>query len=304
MFGDHPKNEAIRFVKAFLTNQYARFAPRSYVQFTRQTGRGEEEGNPCDVASYFSSCFYEYFQRLGISEEEISSFLSRRRLLEYGPGDIPGVALLMVAWGAEKVFCVDRFPLLRRSEYNQEVLTYLLSGLEGIRYERAASCFEVHGDVSSGFSPLRIEYVVSDKGTSGLDGAIDMIYSRAVLEHVHDLDASFQDMETALTEGGYAIHKVDLKSHGLHRNNPLDFLAWPESLWNLMYSQKGMPNRWRINKYREIIAKTELKLEKLECSGSTDMATVEEIRPRLAKCFKSLPDEDLRCMEFWMILRK
>src|SRR4029077_4841255 len=102
----------------------------------------------------------------------------------------------------------------------------------------------------------RIEYLVRPSGLSGLSGQADLVISRAVLEHVDDLAATFADMASALRPGGIAVHQVDLKSHGLHQRNPLDFLSWPPALWRLMYSHKGVPNRWRVTHYRELLRKT------------------------------------------------
>ena len=111
-------------------------------------------------------------------------------------------------------------------------------------------------------------------------------------------------MENALKNGGRAIHKVDLKSHGLHRSNLLDFLTWPSFMWQLMYSEKGAPNRWRINQYKNLIDETQLNLELIEVAESCDMEFVNQVRPNLASDFKELSDEDLSCLSFWLLLGK
>lgn len=304
MFGEDLLADFIRFVKAFLTNQYARFAPRRYVELTEQTGRGSGEETPNEIAGYFRACFDDYFTRLGIANEGIDSFLAGRCALEYGPGDLPGVAFLMYAHGADKVYCVDRFPLMKWSEKNIAVVRCLFDGLPEILKDRAKASFNDYGEPSSGFKSDHIEYLVRPSGLSGLKGVVDLCYSRAVLEHVDDLVATFKDMDEALATEGVVIHKIDLRSHGLHRHNPLDFLTWPVLLWRLMYSQKGVPNRWRVNRYREVLAMTGLKVQRMEPTECLVQETVTEVQPHLAKPFRGVSDYDLSWTGFWLIASK
>lgn len=264
MYGEHPFDNVWRLLRATVTNQIARFFPRLYVKLTGQTGRGGGEEPPDQVARYFMDCFIDYFRVLGVASEQIPVYLTGKRLLEYGPGDVPGVALLMLAHGAQRVVCVDRFPLASLSEKNVAVLNKLISFLAPEAQQRAAQCFVNPGEPASSFSSEYLEYLVRPNGLSGLREEIDLIFSRAVLEHVNDLEATFRDMRQALRVGGIAVHEVDLKSHGLHRRNILDFLTWPHGLWTLMFSCKGVPNRWRVDRYHQALANSGLQVMLLE----------------------------------------
>ncbi len=300
MFGIDKKEDTIRFVKAFLTNQYARIAPRSYIKYTNETGRGSQWESVKNTAEYFRLSFNEYLKYLKVSEEDTAEFLFGKRILEYGPGDLPGVALLYYAMGAEKVYCVDRFPLISFSEFNAAVLNELIGKMTTEHQQRAKSCFNHYGEPKSGLKKDCIEYIINKNGLSCLNNEVDIICSRAVLEHVNDLHATFKDMDMALKPDGVVVHKVDLKSHGMHRTNPLDFLTWPAVLWHLMYSKKGVPNRWRLNQYRKAFANTKLKLELIESIEKCNKTDVDEVRPYLAKQFVGLSDDDLSCLSFWM----
>jgi hypothetical protein len=304
MFGEKPLADVIRFFRAFLTNQIARWMPRRYVEWTEQTGRGADEESAEEIANYFRTCFDEYFRRLDIADREITAFLSNRRVMEYGPGDLPGVALLMYAYGADKVYCVDRFPLLNWSRKNVAVMQGLIDHLPAEFRQRARDAFCRSGDPTSGLKPDCIEYLVRSSGLSGLRNEVVLVYSRAVLEHVDDLFATFTDMDNALTSGGIAIHKVDLRSHGLHQRNPLDFLTWPQALWRLMFSHKGVPNRWRVDRYRAALVTTSLELEHLEPTMQVGPEVIREVRAHLARPFQTITDEELSWLGFWLIARK
>jgi SAM-dependent methyltransferase len=297
-------DDATRAVRAILSNQLARMAPAVYVRLTGQTGRGSAPESAQDVADYFRRCFDEYFQQLAVRPDTIEDWLNGRVLLEYGPGDVPGVGLLMLAYGAGRVFCVDRFALARSTPEHHAILQAVLDGLEGERLERAAQCFNRTGEPASGFRPERLMYRVTRNGLSGLDREVDMIYSRAVLEHVNDLDATFDDMTRALKPGGVTIHQVDLKSHGLHRENPLDFLTWPDWLWNLMYSGKGVPNRLRIDRYHKALERSGLEIRVLKPTVQATPEDVSDVRRFLARPFKTLDDDSLRWLGFWLVAEK
>ena len=135
MYGQHRMDDVKRIIHAVLTDQIAHFAPRLYVKLTGQTGRGAAQESAQEIADYFKQCFEEYFQVLQVAPREIGRYLARKRVLEYGPGDLPGVALLMVAHGAESATCVDRFPLISTSLKNIEVLRRILDGLQGVAIE-------------------------------------------------------------------------------------------------------------------------------------------------------------------------
>ena len=225
MYSENRVDDAIRFTKAWMSDHIAHFAPRLYVKLTAQTGRGAAEESVQQIADYFRKCFYEYFQVLNITQDKIHDVLRSKRILEYGPGNITGVGLLMYAHGAAQVICVDRFPLVSMTQKNIDVLRNLIDGLEGKERVRAEQAFNEAGNPASGFASHSIKYLVRKSGLSGLVKYVDVIISRAALEHVNDLGATFRDMHNASHDSGIAIHQVDLKNHGLHRKNPLDFLT-------------------------------------------------------------------------------
>lgn len=304
MFSQNKLDDFIRFLKAFLTNQIARYFPKYYIKMTHETGRGKQEKSSSEVCEYFQLCFSEYIELLEVPRDSIDAYLKGKAILEYGPGDLPGTALLFYAWGADKVYCVDRFPLVSFSEFNVNVLNGLCNSLPENQKRRALSCFCEYGNPHSGFDKKKVEYLIHKDGLSCLVNQVDIVCSRAVLEHVNNLDLTLKDMEKALTEKGVGIHKVDLKSHGLHRENILDFLTWPNILWKLMYSHKGTPNRLRLSHYKKSLLKTNLKIDFIKSVENCNVNVIHEVRAYLSKSFKILSDEDLSTLSFWFKVSK
>ena len=304
MYSENKLGDLARFGRAVLTNQLARLAPRVYLGLTGRTGRRDEPKSTAQTADYFRRCFVDYTAKLGVAESDWADYFSGKVVLEYGPGDMPGVALLIYAYGAARVVCVDRFPLMAWSQKNLAVIADLVAGLPSAQRQRIEQAFSEPRNPKSGFKPGTVDYQITESGLSNLQSSVDLILSRAVLEHVNDLDATFSDMFRALRPGGIALHRVDLKSHGLHRQNELDFLAWPASAWDLMFSEKGAPNRWRIDRYRDIIERSAFDVVLMEPTSLAPAETVREVRPHLAPVFATVSDEDLAWLGFWVLLRK
>lgn len=303
MYTESRLHDAKLVVKAVLSNQLARFAPGTYMRLTGETGRGKEETKPDEVTGYFFDCFDDYFVRLGVAPASIDAYLAGKRVLEYGPGDVLGVALLFYAHGAAAVDCVDRFALEQLTEANVAIYRNILARLDGAHRERATQAF-VDGRPERGFRPEAIHYGVGRDGLSGRVDAYDLIVSRAVFEHVNDLDGTMRDIATALKPDGVSLHQVDLKSHGLDRYQKFDFLTWPPSLYRLMYGHKGFPNRWRANAYREAATRAGLACAPLQPTGSLTPEQVGRIAPHLARPLRSVDRAELGWLGFWMTLSR
>jgi len=297
--------DVFRVARAVMTNQLALLAPGLYVRLTKQTGRGDSNSETAaDIAKYFHQSLIDYLGRLNVSIDGAKAFLAGKTIVEYGPGDFPGVAILLVAFGAKKVYCVDRFPLINLSDKNRLVYQELLKLLGEDAQIALSDLFVDQRFPRTVLDSAKIEYVVRPNGFSDLHAQADLVFSRAVLEHVNDLAGTFNDMVQAMRPGSCAAHLVDLRSHGLHRRNPLDFLELSPLIWSLMYSHKGVPNRWRANKYREILSG--LVLDDVEVSATTlaSQSDVASVRPHLAPLFVQLGDDDLACLGIWITFRK
>jgi len=303
VYSENRARDVVLFTKAVLSNQLARFAPSAYVRLTRQTGRGDRsEETPEKIADYFSTCFRDYQRQLGHADAAFARYLQGKRVLEYGPGNVLGMALLLYAHGAAAVDCYDRFALLASSDETVRVYARLLESLDGAPRARAASAFVEAGNPASGFDPAAIAYHVSPDGLSGASRAYDLILSRAVLEHVDNLHGTVRDVAAALKPGGISIHEVDLRSHGLDRYQAFDFLTWPEPFYRLMFSEKGFPNRRRVNTYRELFEQAGLRIRKLEPTACLAPEKVALIEPHLAASLRGVSRDELGWMGFWVVV--
>ena len=212
------------------------------------------------------------------------------RIAEVGPGDVSGVADLLLADGCSHVDQIDRFRHERPD--NPNVSNYLAT---------AEEFFETH------------------KG-------YDFILSCAVLEHVADPLRAVRAMAGALNPNGTMVHAIDCRDHNQFsdRLHDLSFLRIPHALYWPLTLASGL-NRVRLSAYIELLHSLGLRHSVLVTSLSGIPEQIEPakefdaldpvlldisrrnltlIQERLARPFKTMPDRDLMISGFALIARR
>jgi hypothetical protein len=288
------RSRAKAMVSGVLTNALAAVSPGLYMRLTEETGRGGSSGD-AELADYCLRVFDDYRRVLARGGVDLGAAVDGATVVEYGPGDFLGVALLFLCHGARKVYCIDRFALRRDAVYREA-------------YERLWAA-ERRDTVPKGANWERlldegVAYVAAPDGVAQVRERADLLVSRAVLEHVNDLPATFRNMRENLAEGGVMAHKVDLTSHGTHRETPMDFLCYGETTWHLMTSRKGFPNRFRRPAYQTLLATNGFEVLYEEPEYGFAPADLEPVRDRLAPAFRGLEEEDLLCSDYFFVARR
>ena len=254
--------------------------------------------------------------------------LAGKSILELGPGDNLGVAVRLIAAGAERVVATDRFLPFRDPEQERRIYGALVAGLPPEQRDRVATAAE-RGQAA--FGEIGIELLeqtpIEDAPRILGDSRFDLIVSRAVLEHVHDLRTAFTAMDQLLRPGGRMIHKVDLRDHGMFSEggqNALTFLTLGDRTYRWMGEESaGLPNRVLIGWYRDELAALGYESEYLvtHFAGVDEelipavpldglrpdaraLAAVADVRPRLEREFRGLSDSELAISGFLVLARK
>jgi hypothetical protein len=265
--------------------------------------------------AYIQGVVSDYCTYGGVSKD----WLQGKRILEIGPGDNLGVALLLAASGAAQVVCLDRFETRSDPAQRRKIYETLRSGLSGEQRER----FDEALDISSlRFRPEKVRAVIGvpiEKADTVLEaGSFDWILSRAVLEEVPKakLAACFDVQHRLLAPAGRMAHKIDLRDYGIFSTrgfHPLEYWTLPGWLHALMSSHEPAPNRRRASAYRALLenlgyrcdtfithlagaeAEIEPHWKDWPRDARVDRARqlVARIRPRLAAEFQALSEEDL-----------
>ena len=274
---------------------------------------------PAVAADYAESAFAGVLRGGALDPAAVAGM----RVLELGPGDNVGLALRFVASGAREVVTLDRFEIGRDPARERGIYDEVIARLPKGEAARARTALEPSAGLLRSITGLGAEAALEVLERE----SFDLILSVAVLEHVDDLDASFDAMDALLRPGGLMLHQVDFRDHGMFSGggqHPLTFLTIGERTWRAMTSGWGGPNRRLIDYYRVKLAELgyDARLlvsevlgveEHLEpCDVLEDELSVTDeqrrsiarIRDRLQPEFRDLPDEDLVPEGVFVVARK
>lgn len=240
-------------------------------------------------------------------------------IVEIGPGDNFGVALMLLRHGAGSVTAIDKFISERDPDQQATIYSALAE-----RHDMAALF-----DGAPGGGRIRnFQYLPgmpAEEYFEGGRGGYDAVISRAVLEHLDDPLGALDRMWQGLRPGGILVHRVDLRDHGMFAGrHPLTFLRIPAAIYRGIAAETGRPNRILLPAYRDFLNRQgwpfrigitrlvgvagefpAMTWEGLPAqSREAAVASVRAIRPSLAAQFRPLADPDLAVSGFVVVAEK
>jgi len=244
--------------------------------------------------------FQETFNRCDKSLD-----IKNKIVLEIGPGNSLAIGLMLLACGARKVYFVDRFKHLFWDDEDIAFHKKILKKIEEKKFPfsslvNKSITFTPNGSIN--FEPNRIEYLSADVASLPLNNcSIDYVFSIAVLEHVHKIKKAINEISRVTKPGGIGIHEIDLRDH-FFQAAPLRLLQYPNWLWNLMtWNRPGYTNRLRVSDYLDLFRKANFKIKKW-IAMKKYKGNIAEVK--LNNKFKTYPQDELRILTFWILLRK
>ncbi|MBD3363267.1 methyltransferase domain-containing protein [Candidatus Dojkabacteria bacterium] len=244
-----------------------------------------------------------YFKQYKAFDELLSEYkiqINNKTILEIGSGNSIGMGYYFYKDGYKLWVASDNY---RNPQKNKK-----LSKKEMEIAQDAVSRFgnELLKDISIENDTIqyngKLDFINLDIGKQEqkLMNKFDLIFSNAVLEHIErkSMLDSFKNMALYLKNGGYMIHRVDLRDH-INVANPFNFYKYSTPEWEK--TTKGSifyTNRLRVSDYLKIIKKNKLIL--------IDMVTKETGLPK--KIHPSLTDKydknDLSKYSLTLIIKK
>ncbi|CAN5539378.1 hypothetical protein BH09MYX1_BH09MYX1_07850 [soil metagenome] len=284
-----------------LAFKHAPRAANALMRLTNVSGRGRGRDGAAAV-KYFRSVLADYeniatesgLVRGGGSDGRDGRALWKdRNVLELGPGNTKAIALGARARGAASFAGWDAFDVQSRDHaYLDAIYGPMLEDLGekgGLdRAEELLRGVSVHADAG----PLR---------SAAAGRKFDLVISRAVLEHVRDLDRLYRELDLLVADDAVLIHKVDLRCHGFRWNHELDFLMFSEPLWRGLTTHIGEPNRKRYPEYLAIGERYGFVPIYAASTHVIDASEVDRVRTQLAEPYRSMDDDALRTLGFWVV---
>ena len=245
-----------------------------------------------DQSGYLSGVFDSHISRAGINAD-----LAGKTVLELGPGDSVGTALLAASYGA-KAYLIDAgdFAVKDVGFYQTLADDLKTRGLNTPDISHTSNLNEI-------LEACRACYLTNGvrSFTSIETGTIDIIFSQAVLEHVrkHEFLETMSECRRVLSDNGVASHRVDLKDH---LGGGLNNLRFRDNLWESDFFTKSGFYTNRI-RYTEMLS---LFKEAGFCVDVVDVRKWGELpikRSSLDAGFSEFSNDELMVKGFDVLLR-
>ena len=255
-------------------------------RLTHDTGRGRGRDGQA-AADYFEAVLADYLAIAHASGVGGTDFFRGKHILELGPGDTRAFALLArlegATWEGFDPFDIQS----HRSPYLDAIYDPILARRGEPR--GADEC---------------LQGAIVHTSASGLRHGgrrFHVIVSRAVLEHVRDLESLFELASSVAMDDAVWIHKIDLRAHGIRNEHELDFLRFPEPVWNIMSSHIDLPNRARASVHLDVADRVGLRTLWAATSHVIPRDEAEHVRNDLASPFRAMDADQLSVLGLWLV---
>jgi SAM-dependent methyltransferase len=236
---------------------------------------------------------------------EAGADLTGASVLEVGTGWIPTIPALFHLAGAGRIIGTDVERLLdgATTAHARRVVA-----AETPRVREDLGLPE-SVDVEASLETMKIDYRCPFDPRSVPDGSLDVIYSRAVLEHVRlpDLDSIFAGAHRMLRPGGFMAHLIDNSDHFQHRDRRLgrvNFLRYGDMTWRLMcMNVQNYQNRLRHTDYAARLVADGFEIVATEGEPDSECLRSLETLP-LAPAFAGRPRDDLAILTSLFVARR
>ncbi len=224
-------------------------------------------------------------------------------VLEIGPGWDFGAAMLL-GEDARRLIVADRFLAAWQEAFHLAVYRRLRASLA--RPSRYLDAVIVNNGYEGVMETLaEPSYALTSIG----DGEVDVVYSNAVLEHVHPLDAAAHELFRITRGGGWGVHQIDLRYHRSFEM-PLEHLLMSHDefsrILDLRHCEVGCQTR--LGEAASIFRAAGFDVVRVDPNMNAPEAYLAEFIGRLRRDaispYRDWPEDDLRAISGRLYVRK
>ncbi len=237
---------------------------------------------------------------------ETSRDIPGKRILEIGSGWFPVVPILYSILGAREVILTDLSPHMDQDTF-RIALDFMHRNKNMIAQPLSLPSAQIDAALAQAASPgdLRLSYRAPFSSHDLGSNSIDLISSRAVLEHIptEAFEALLPEWIRLLTRDGVMAHAIDMSDHFEHTDKTIsriNFLRYSPSVWRLL-SVGATQNRLRHSEFIALFTRAGLTIEAVETK--VDEPTIAAAKSlNLAAPFDRMDPDDIAILTSYVIL--
>jgi hypothetical protein len=254
-----------------------------------------------------------------------------RTVAELGPGDSLGTGIAALLSGADEYYGLDVVSYLRSGGNLLDEIAELYARRVDIPDEfpdlhpkldtcRFPAEYLTPDDMARNLAPDRLSQIRRALGEMGTrhgkilvqywvpwsdpavvqEGSVDVAFSQAVMEHVEEIELTYEALWRWLRPGGMMSHQIDFRSHGLATvwNG-----HWTYSNWLFRVAKGRRP--YLINRHPKSAHSNSVRAQRFEIVYELPIAGESGItRDELDRGFRHLSEQDMSTCGLFILCRK
>ena len=245
-----------------------------------------------DQSEYAVGVVNNHLRRSGIDKN-----LTDKLVLELGPGDTVASALIASVYGGETILVDSGHYAAKNLDIYHALVSHLTAqGFDVPDVAKATSIADVLKICNACYLTDGLTSLQTIKTES-----VDLIFSQAVLEHIHKniFSETMRECRRIIKKNGIASHRIDLKDH---LGGGLNHLRFSQRLWesSLFINSGFYTNRINYSDMLSLMAASGFEVEIVNVNRWSQMPID---RKKLNSIFTKLSDDDLLVSGFDVLLR-
>lgn len=230
-------------------------------------------------------------------------------VLEIGSGWFPIAGIIARLNGADRVILSDVTKFMDQQTFEasrQIVLHRLDEAAAAFAFDPLTARTMLNGARTP--AELKLTYMVPFDIAAIPDGSLDVVISRACLEHipVSDLEVLMAELRPKLKASGFMAHSIDNTDHFSHidrRLSRVNFLTWSKAkhrfIWQLA---KGGENRLRHHEYADLFRRSGYDI--IAAAAFMDNNVLQDVSYlNLTSPYNRMTAEEIAVTTSWYVLR-
>jgi len=228
---------------------------------------------------------------------EQPGFLHGKTVMELGPGNDLGVAMVILGHGARAII-IDKYLLEWDDSFHPYFYKMFLASARAVFPKMDTSPIEeVIRNKRHAAPNLECHKCGLEEVDFLPDECVDVSFSNAVFEHFYDPELACKELFRLTKLDGFAFHQIDFRDHR-NLGRPLEYLTLRDDEFQVLFNsiQGECGNRFRYHEFQSFLEKAGFTILHFEKNTFADESYVSDVLLRSQPRFREMEREYMRVL--------